>query len=237
MRRLTRFGASAAVLVMAASSAAAQGAGDPSDVEVTRRLAFVEGALDGGQGAASAWWNGWLIGYGGATAAQAAVYSSSDDEKQRQDMLVGAFATGIGAVDLLLEPMDAARLPARLRQMPDDNPEARRAKLEAAEGFLRKAAAREKRGRSWRTHLLTGAVNLAAGLVIWQHYDRPASDGLTTFAVGQLISEVQIFTQPTRAIRDLDEYEKRSDFGGGAAVARSWYVGVTPERVLVGCRF
>jgi len=76
--------------------------------------------------------------------------------------------------------------------------------------------------------------------VVWKHYDRPARDGLVTFAVGQLVSEAQILSQPTRAVRDLREYESRSDFAGAAAphsAGRGWYVSPTPGGLLVGCRF
>jgi hypothetical protein len=240
MTRLKHRGSAFATLLLVTSCAAAQSATSPSDREVTNRLAYLQNALDEGRAAANLWWYGWLVGYSGATAGQVAVYSGSDDEKQRQDMLVGAATTGLGAIYQLLTPMDAARLPTRLRAMPEDNPEARRAKLAAAESFLHLCAAGEKRGRSWKTHALAGAVNLGAGLVIWKHYKRPAEDGLITFAVGQLISEVQIFTQPTKAVRDLREYEARSDFGqggGDGSASRSWYLGVTPEGFLVGCRF
>ena len=124
--------------------------------------------------------------------------------------------------------------------MPGDTPEARRVKLAAAEGYLRKAAAQEELGRSLQSQLLATAVNLAAGLTIWLHYDRPAKDGLITFAIGQIISEVQIFSQPMKAVRDLDEYERRSDFAAAGAAGDprpTWYVSVAPGGFVVGCRF
>jgi hypothetical protein len=155
-------------------------------------------------------------------------------------MLVGAATTAFGAGGQLVFPLQAGRFATRLRAMPADTPEARRAKLAAAEGYLRKAAAQESFGRSWKTHAMAAAVNLAAGLTIWLHYDRPAEDGLVTFAIGQIISEVQIFTQPMRAVRDLREYEQRSDFGAvGMAIdpRRTWYVSVAPGGFVVGCRF
>lgn len=239
MKRPATLVSTCVALLALASGAAAQTAATMTDAEVTGRLAYIQRALDGGRHAADLWTYGWIGGYSAATAAQLAVYNSSDDEKQRQNMLVGAWTTGVGAIGTLVFPVEAGRFAARLRAVPAETPEARRAKLATAEGYLRKAAAQEALGRSWQAHVLSGAVNLAAGLVIWKHYDRPSSDGLSTFVIGQAISEAQIFTQPTRAIRDLRDYESRTDFAPSASgeVRPEWHFGITPGGVVVGVRF
>jgi len=237
---ITRTVAVAALLCITTRQATAQGTMDLSDREVTARIAFIEGALDRGAPAADLWWSGWLVGYSAATFGQVVGQYNTGDEKTKQNLLVGAATTGAGAIGQLVFPLDAGPLAARLRTMPAGTAEERKAKLESAESFLRRSAAQEAFGRSWKTHAINAAVNLAAGLVVWRHYERPARDGLVTFAVGQLISEAQIFTQPTAAIRDLREYEARTDFGGPAAprnARRIWYVSPTPGGVLVGCRF
>jgi hypothetical protein len=240
MERIGKAASVFAILLLLAVQLAAQEASNLGDAEVTNRLAYIQNSFDGGQKAANLWWYGWFIGYSAATVGQVAVYSGSDDEKQRQDMLVGAVTTALGAGGQIVFPLKAGRFAVRLRAMPADTPEARRVKLAAAEGYLRKAAAQESFGRSWKTQAMATAVNLAAGLTIWLHYDRPAKDGLVTFAIGQIISEVQIFTQPMRAVRDLKEYEQRSDFGAVGMAAdpgRTWYVSVAPGGFVVGCRF
>jgi len=240
MTSRARSAAILAVLVVAARGAAAQGSPSLTDAEATNRLAFIQKSLDEGQKAADLWANGWLAGYGVATFGQVAAYAGTHTEKEKQDMRVGAATTALGAVGQIVFPLDAGRLAAQLRAMPGDTPGARREKLAAAESYLRRSAAQERLGRSWQSHLVSGAVNLAAGLVIWRHYGRPAGDGLAAFAVGQLVSEVQIFTQPTKAIRDLREYESRSDFApstAGGTAARTWYVSPTPGGFVVGCRF
>ncbi|HVN76547.1 MAG TPA: hypothetical protein VMT19_09535 [Thermoanaerobaculaceae bacterium] len=240
MRGKVRLAAVSVVLVLAARGVGAQGSLPLTDAEVAARLDFIQGSLDRGRAAADVWWNGWLAGYGAATLGQVAAYAETDSEKSKQDMRVGAATTALGAIGQLVFPLDAGRLAVRLRAILGDTPEARRAKLAAAEAFLRRSAAQEELGRSWQAHAVAGAVNVAAGLVIWKHYKRPARDGLAAFAVGELISEIQIFTQPTRAIRDRREYESRSSFappGAAAGPRRAWYVGVTPGKFVVGCRF
>ena len=240
MERIGKVASVFPILLLLTTHLAAQEASKLGDSEVASRLAYIQRSLDGGQRATDLWWSGWLIGYGAATAGQLVTYSNSRDEKQRQDLREGSVTTALGAGAQLVFPLEAGWFAARLRAVPGDTPEARRVKLAAAESYLRKAAAQENLGRSWKAHAMAAAVNLAAGLTIWLHYDRPARDGLVAFAVGQIISEVQIFSQPMRAVRDLKEYEQRSDFGAVGMAAdprRSWYVSVTPGGFVVGCRF
>jgi hypothetical protein len=239
MNRVERLVWVSVALLLLAGRAVGQEVVSLTDVEVSNRLAYIESALDAGRPAANLWWYGWMAGYGAATAGQLAVRSSTDNEKQRQDMLVGAYTTAFGAAGQLIFPLEAGRFSARLKGLPGATPEARRAKLAAAEELLRTGAAQERLGRSWQPHALAAAVNLGAGLVIWRRYDRPARDGLLTFAIGQIISEVQIFTQPMRAVRDLREYERRSDFDRTSALRpeRTWYVSAIPGGLVVGCSF
>lgn len=240
MSRVTRSVPILLAMLAGVSHAVAQPAVTMSDAEVSGRLAYIQRALDGGEHAANLWWYGWMGGYSAATVAQLAAWGNSHAEKQRQDMLVGLATTELGAIGTVLFPLHAGPFAARLRSVPADTPEARRAKLATAESYLRKAAAQESLGRSWQAHALAGVVNLAAGVVIWKHYHRSASDGFLTFAVGQLISEAQIFTQPTMAVHDLRDYERRTDFGqpaAGGTGGRPWYFGATPGGVVVGVRF
>jgi hypothetical protein len=240
MNHIARAAAVFAPLLFLTAGAAAQDAVSPTDTEVTNRLSFIQDALDGGQKAANLWWYGWFGGYSAATVGQLAVYSGSDDEKQRQDMLVGSVTTALGAAGQIVFPLQAGRFASRLQAMPAATSEQRRSKLASAESFLRQAAAQESFGRSWKTQVLATALNLAAGLTIWLHYDRPASDGLVTFAIGQLIWEAQIFSQPMKAVRDLQEYDRRTDFDRVSTApgsGRTWYVGVSPAGFVVGCRF
>lgn len=229
-----------ALLLLPATRLAAQEAGDVGDDEVKSRLASIQDSFDAGQNAADLWQYGWLSGYSAATVGQLAIFSNTNDENRRQDMLVGAVTTALGVGGQLIFPLQAGRFAVRLRGMPADTPEARRIKLAAAEGYFRKAAAQETFGRSWKTQSMALAVNLAAGLTIWLHYDRSARDGFVTFAVGQIVAETQIFSQPMRAVRDLREYEQRTGFGapGMAATPRhNWYVRAAPGDFVVGYRF
>lgn len=238
--RTTKTVSAVVTVCILAGCAVAEEARDLSDREATGRIEFIQNALDEGWGNADLWWYGWLAGYGALTADEIVVHSRSHTEKQKQDALVNAVTSAFGVVGQFAMPLDVGRFAMRLRALPADTPEARRAKLAEAEGFLCRSAAQEEFGRSWKVHAISGAVNLGIGLLMRFHYKRPASDAFTAFAVGQLVSEVQIFTQPMKAVRDLREYEQRSDLEHTGSVEnahRTWYVSVTPAGFGVGCRF
>ena len=75
-----------------------------------------------------------------------------------------------------------------------------------SEEMLKEIAEREKEGRSWKMHALTGAVNLSTGLITWLGFKRSVWDGLEIFALNTAVTELQIWTQPTRAIKDYKNY-------------------------------
>ena len=147
-KRIGKAGSVLALLLVLTTRLAAQDASDLGDTEVRDRLGYIQRSFDAGQNAADLWQYGWLTGYSAATVGQLAIYSNSNDERQRQDMLVGAVTTMLGAGGQIVFPLEAGRFAVRLRAMPADTPEARRVKLAAVEGYLRKAAAQESFGRS-----------------------------------------------------------------------------------------
>ncbi len=193
----------------------------PPDGQVNERLTFIEDALSSGQPRAKTWWYGWIAGYSAGAVAMGGLAvghwndTMLDPQTQRrvhdrdlaEDMLVGSctFALGVGA--LLFDPFVPASGPNGLRPLPEGTPEERRLKLEKAEELLRECARREKEGRGWLTHLLNIGANAAAGLVTVWAFERPWSDGLLTFATGEAVSLLNIFSQPRRAVRDLSNYE------------------------------
>jgi len=150
------------------------------------------------------WWYGWLAGYSAATAGQAIIYFASEDKALRQDMALGAATTMLGAVGQLISPVltGGADYPSYGEYVRGEQAMS----SEQAAELLKALAAREKEGRSWKTHALAGVVNLGSGLVTWLGYKRTFMDGLENFAINTVITEAQIWTQPVRARRDYEEY-------------------------------
>jgi hypothetical protein len=250
-----------AALVLAGAVAGAvwaQETARPSDEQVKERLLYLENALRSGRPAARAWWYGWISVYGAGTVAQWSlagahwkdtkpVDGSPGAQRVRdrgfaEDMLVGGATTALGLGGLLIDPFVPAYGSNALKRLPEATPEERRTKLLRAEEILRRCAAREKNGRGLTTHLLNIGVNAAAGIVTAAAFHRPWTDGLLTFAAGEAVSLLTIFTQPRRAIRDLREYEALVRGGGGALAnapppGRDMYFSLSPRGISLGLRF
>jgi len=184
-----------------------------SDDQVKERLAFITKSLEAGQPGARRWSYGW-IGLYGTGALAMGVLAATDwktgpdvDNSTGQDMLVGSGTFALGVVGLVMDPFTPATAAKKLGRLPESSAAERLAKLKRAEELLRQCAKRERAGRGLTTHLLNAGVNAAAGIVTVAAFDRPAGDGLMTFAIGEAVSLLNIFTQPMRAVRDLKKYE------------------------------
>jgi len=151
------------------------------------------------------------------------------DNSFGEDMLVGSATFALGVVGQVIDPFTPATAAKKLRPLPETTELERQAKLKRAEELLRECARREKSGRSLTTHLLNVGVNAAAGVVTVVAFDRPATDGLITFATGEAISLLNIFSQPMRATRDLKKYEAGYPAAPAAAAPRvTWSLSVFP---------
>jgi len=207
-----------------------------TDEQVAERLAFVTSALEAGQPRARTWLYGWLGAYS-AGAATMGVLAATNwtsgpdvDNSFGQDMLVGGGTFALGVVGLVMDPFTPATAAKKLRALPEASAVERLAKLKQAEELLRECARREKSGRSLTTHLLNAGVNAAAGIVTVAAFDRPAGDGLLTFALGEAVSLLNIFTQPMRATRDLKKYEAGYPAAAATSAPRvTWSLGVRPD--------
>ena len=162
---------------------------------------------------AEGWWYAWLAGYSAATAGQGIVYFTSDNKALRQDMALGAATTFLGAINQLITPLEPK---------PHDYPSYREyvsggksmSSDQAAE-LLKSLSAWEKKGRSWKTHALAGAVNLGSGLITWLGFRRTVWDGVANFALNTAVTEAQIWTQPMKAVRDYERLSREAGQGSG----------------------
>jgi hypothetical protein len=176
------------------------------DSVVMQRIHIIQTMLDEGRKNANLWWYGWLVGYGTASAAQGVIFIYSDKLATKQDMALGAVTNLLGAGFQLITPMTPGFAASELEEIPEGTPEENLIKLYEAEKLLEKCAKREKDGRSWKIHVLNGAVNMGCGLVVWLGFKRSLLEGVINFGVNTAVCEIQIFTQPTRAIKDYNLY-------------------------------
>ncbi len=246
------------LVIIGWSAAYAQEQAALSDDEVKDRLSYIDTALRSAQPSARVWIYGWLAAYSTATVVQEGLaiahwndVKPADDSPDAplvrdrafaQDMLVSGATTALGVVGLLIDPFLPATSYNTLRSLPENTAEERRAKLDRAEEILRQCARRETDGRGLLTHALNLGVNAAAGLTTVLAFDRPWTDGLVTFAIGEAVSLLDIFTQPRRAVRDWQNYEAKFQKKDEASLpeARSktqWSVSLFPGGVGLVLRF
>jgi len=210
------------------------------DTLVKERILVIQQMLDQGKKKANIWWYGWIAGYGSATLAQGAVVLASDRLTTRQDMALGALTTLLGMGAQILSPMEPGYAPDRLREIPEGSPGQNLVKLQEAEKWLEACAIREKEGRSWKIHAMDGAVNVACGFIVWLGFNRTFTEGLINVAMNTAICEAQIFTQPTRAIRDYNDYCRQYKTGYIPSLREppiTWSFTMMPGGVGVRLRF
>jgi len=226
-----------------------------SDEQVKEQLSFIENALYSAQSRAKTWWYGWISCYSAGAVAMGSLAAAHWNDKKldpltqskvsdrgfAEDMLVGGAGFALGVGGLVISPFVPANGPNKLRAMLEGTSEERRLKLQKAEELLRECAGRERDGRGWLTHLLNLGANAAAALVTVLAFDRPWSDGLFTFVTGEAVSLLNIYTQPRRAISDLNDYETRYLRKQGAYLRppgeRSFYLSMYPGGFSLGVRF
>ncbi len=185
----------------------------PTDQEMNERITYIQQALNDGESAGRLWWSGFTFVYGVAAGYQLNTGLKYED-KDRPANIVGGTKSLLGALSLLIAPFPAAFAPEKLRETPDDN---LKAKLEKAESLLKASANAEKMGKSWMNHALSIGVNTAGALVIGITYNdylkdrdkNPTEIALASLISGIIVSELQIWLQPSRAIDDWNKYEQR----------------------------
>jgi hypothetical protein len=201
------------------------------DSVITERIQLIQNMLDRGRPNANLWWYGWLAGYSAATITQGAVFIMSNEKATRQDMALGAATTLLGAAGQLLTSNVPGRAPEHLLQLPGGDEEARRQKLKDAEELLKASALMEKAGKSWKIHAITGAVNVSSGLITWLGFKRDLWAGVQNFALNTVITETQIWTQPTKAMKDYQNYCRRFKKGEELVSTKhdiNWFVSAYP---------
>jgi len=189
---------------------------------------------------AQIWWYGWLGGYSAATVVQGIVFFSNDNKSTRQDMALGAATTALGAIGQILTPIVPHHFSLTDSQVPGNSSAGQSKEILFYEEFLKEIAAREKKGRSWKMHAITGAVNLSTGLITWLGFKRSVWDGIEIFALNTAVTELQIWTQPTRAIKDYKNYQDKWGSVSGLEPSKpekEWYVMVYPGGIKVELNF
>ena len=184
------------------------------DSLLNEQIEYIQHTLTKSKPVLDGWWYGWLAGYSVATVAQGTVFLISNDIRTKQDMALGGITTLLGAGLQLVTPLSISRRDLEsLKQMPDSSLEDQIKKLIVAEELFKTIAKKEKAGRSWQIHALNEAVNLTSGLITWLAYKRTVWDGVSNFLLNSVITETQIWTQPTKTLKDYQNYCRKYQSG------------------------
>ena len=211
-----------------------------SDSLIDERLKDIHKLLDQDRINAQRWWYGWLAGYSVATIGQGIVYFASENKSTKQDMVLGSATTFLGAIGQLLMPIVPRSSSIGDSQISQSISPEQFKELYNSEELLKELALREKEGRSWKVHAITGAVNIGSGLITWLGFKRSFWNGVENFALNTVITEAQIWTQPTRAIKDYKNYCNKYNSGSGQNVLKpekEWLVRVYPGGITIELNF
>ncbi len=114
--------------------------------------------------------------------------------------------------------------------------------------MLENSAKAEIGGRSWLQHTLAFLVNATGSIVIWKGYekkikekgDNPVTYALINFALGTAGTELQIWTQPTRAIDDWEKYKKKYLMSRNPGIERTgidFFSSFQENEIIAGVQF
>lgn len=213
-----------------------------NDEALSRRIDFIQNRLDDGTTDAKRWQYSWMFINGAAGYLQlgtATTLTDSDEKNERYDNIVGGISSLLATGDLILNPLNSWNAAAKLQNLPQTTDEEKKVKLQFGEQLLKDCADREIYGRSWQTHALAGLVSVIGGAAIAldkednDDDDYRYGDGAFFFASSMLVAEIQIFTMPTRAIKDWEDYSSMSFDDSRAQVKESpemdYFISASPK--------
>jgi hypothetical protein len=204
--------------------------------EAEARLHFLEQRLDAGRLHAQAWFWSWLAINGGGFVVSTIDSVDKNQGDTRAFNIVQASQATLGLADMLvLRPM-----PGREGAAPVRDAAAQGADVDAqvAEGerLLVASADRAAQRRDWRVHVGNLALQLVSAGALMA-LDEPGYAGLTLL-IGIPVGEVNIWSEPSRAVADLAAYRKLVETGvapGEPTV--QWYLGPTANGVALQVRY
>ena len=210
-----------------------------SDAQLGEQLIRLQNTLRTNERNADNWWTTWTVLYGTATIGQGAVALVTTDKSTRQDMILGAGTTILGVASQLMTPVCTRFKPIGTDSLTKLSYTEKQRLLTQGEEILKKQADIAISGKSWQVHALSGAVNLASGLITWIGFKRSFGEGVFNFALNTVITETQIWTQPVRAKKAYNQYIQENSRGFAAPSVRTpeWYGQVSPASCSIGLRF
>jgi len=227
----------AAVLAWSPQIRAEQGGrltGEMSNTELDARLKFIGTRIASQRPGARNWQYGWTGFHAASAAGQALLAVDANDSDDEINYLVGAAKSTGALAQLMIKPLPAVQGSIQFHAMPSRTREQRVAKLSQGESLLRVNAERASSRTGWKRHLIGVGANLLGGGIIAAFGD--GSDAVTSTLVGITVSEINIWTEPSRAVNDLEDY-RNNRWAHGQNSRVDWQIIPAHNRLMVKVRF
>jgi hypothetical protein len=231
---------SAAALPAHATDCQAIAGGTPAlaSIPAETRIAWIDRKLRLEAHNARLWSGLWGAGYGGITVTQTALALTQSDSGSRAENIVGAVASFIGVLAVVILPPSVERDQSwwekhKLHLSPTEDP---CATLATAERLLVRGADSEEFGIGPLVHIGNFAINIAAGLVLGIGFNRWSAFAYVGL-VGIAVGEIQVVTQPTAMIDALRLYKNGTLGDGKQALRLHWGLMPWAQRDGAGASF
>ena len=201
--------------------------------KIGERIDFIQASFDKGQTRAEVWSYGWIGLYGAATGIQ--TYLAISSGHNRVSNIVGASESLLGLAMFIVDPFHARSSGSDLREIPGGTPEEQKNKLDKAENWLERNYKQEKLGSSWLSHVGVLAVSIIGAGIVW-HYNG-SKNGIISALSNVAGGEVLIWTQPTRGIKDYNDYHSKYKNAYDGIPERKYFIAPSPNGFVAGLYF
>jgi hypothetical protein len=185
------------------------------DDEIEQRLRFIHEKLRLESNSAHLWEGGWSLVEVGGAAYAAYQISQQHNHAQLAEGVIGLAKSTSGLVVISVLPLRATRAVGELDAHAHDMDPLQRLRL--AEHLLQRNVDSVNERYTWRPHTVSLLVSLTGAIIIGALGDWKR--GLESAGIGMATSELQIWSRPWRAKRDLLEYKQH--FGPALKVSAS----------------
>ncbi|HXC53639.1 MAG TPA: hypothetical protein VN634_22315 [Candidatus Limnocylindrales bacterium] len=226
----------AAMLVTVALLAPSIASAQACDPNTEARLDFLETRLEDGQPRAKLWWGSWMAIFTIGVVAGVTQGTLHDDNGAQVNNFITAGKAVLGMADLTFRPHVARYGADRVRAIPKSSSANCTERLHLAEKTMETAAKEANMRWDWKRHVWSLTLNLAHGLVIAEAFKHDQSDGWTSFAVSEVSSEAFLWTHPTRAANDWNDYHQQFD-GTRLSKLGEWHFAPHPGGIAIAYNF
>ncbi|MGR6871819.1 hypothetical protein ACU6U9_05815 [Pseudomonas sp. HK3] len=189
-----------------------------SDEALDSRYQFIKSRLTDQHHNAFWWQHGWGGIYAASSIVETTRWSSADTHDEKVQFRVSAIKSILAFASIYANPLPSSRIyqTPTCYECEKDSRAYKIHRLKQAEEALKTRALRASNIHSVKRHGVAVAFNLLAGLYIAKNGDR--KDGIASAVGGIISSEINIFTQPSRATQDWQDYQQL----GQAKTADTW---------------